>query len=114
MKLLKDLVVELTGSEQLQSELKQVNDCSSLESFLKKNGCGASAAEFADFARFMKSRNQCEGEMSDDEAESVAGGVQAYDFSGFYFGTSASMIAAAFDSWMKSGGGRITSSSLGR
>ena len=70
MKTLEEFVKEISTSEDLQKALKEIKDNASLEAILKKNGCGASADEFAKFVRA-----QSEGEIDDDESSAVAGGI---------------------------------------
>ena len=73
MKTLEEFVKEINGSEELQKALKEINDKAALEEFIKKNCCGATAEEFAEYVKSQAKGGQ--GELSDDEASSVAGGV---------------------------------------
>ena len=68
MKTAKEFYKEIVASNNLQEELKTVSK-ETLEAFLKKHDCDATAEDFAAFAR-----TQCEGEMADEAAESIAGG----------------------------------------
>ena len=72
MKTIEDFYKEIVGSKPLQDELKTIQDMDALALFLSKHGCHASAKEFADFVR-----SQSEGEIGDDDATAVAGGVSA-------------------------------------
>ena len=68
MKNVEEFYKEIVGSKELQEELKTVSK-ETLEAFLKKHDCDAIAENFAAFAR-----TQCEGEMTDETAEIIAGG----------------------------------------
>ena len=68
MKTVEEFYKEITETQALQDELKKTDD-EMLEAFLKKHDCAADAKEFKAFAR-----TQCEGEMADETAESIAGG----------------------------------------
>ncbi len=67
---------EINGSEEQRSEFGAIKDAAALEAFLKKHDCGASADEFTGYVR-----SQTEGEMTDDAAENVAGGLPRLLFS---------------------------------
>ena len=69
MKTIEELYKEIAGSPELQAELKDTSD-DMLGAFLKKHGCDADAKEFTEFVR-----SQSEGEIDDDEAVAVAGGI---------------------------------------
>ena len=68
MKTAEELYKEITESEELQAELKNTTP-ETLEAFLKKYNCAASAGDFISYVR-----SQAEGEMEDDDAGTVAGG----------------------------------------
>ena len=78
MKTVEEFIGEIGSSEQLQNELEAITDKDALEAFFKKNDCGATAEEYVDFVK-----SHYEEKLSEDDAESVAGGVQPYikDFS---------------------------------
>ena len=71
MKTIEEFYKEIAGSKELQEELKTLT-VDSLGEFLKKHGCNATAKEFVEFARL-----QSEGEIEDDDANTVAGGFTA-------------------------------------
>ena len=71
MKTLEAFVKEVGASKELQKELFALEDVASLEAFLKKNGCNATAEEF------VKAMAPAEGELTDDDAKAVAGGIIA-------------------------------------
>ena len=71
MKTLEEFVKEINASEELKKEILALEDQASLEAFLKKNGCNATAEEF------VKAMTPAEGELSDNDAGSVAGGVMS-------------------------------------
>ena len=70
MKTVEEFAKEIIGSAELQKELTEIKDKASLEDFLKKNDCGATATEFAKFVE-----TNGEGEISDETAGEIAGGV---------------------------------------
>ena len=70
MKTVEEFVKEINSSEKLQKELAEIKDKASLEVFLQKNGCGATAEEFAKFVA-----KSDEGEISDETAGEIAGGI---------------------------------------
>ena len=70
MKTAEEFVKEINKSEELQKALREIKDKTALEEFLKENGCGAAADEFA---ALVSSQN--EGEISEDEAAGAAGGI---------------------------------------
>ena len=70
MKTLEEFVKEVQASKELEDALKQIKDKASLEAFLRENGCEATVEQFA---KAMQSGD--EGEIDDDAAASVAGGV---------------------------------------
>ena len=72
MKTLKEFTEEINNSEELQKTLHAIKDKASLEGFLSQNGCEATADEFV---QFVNPSN--EGEISDDTAETAAGGWSA-------------------------------------
>ena len=68
MKTVEEFYKEITETQALQDELKKTDD-EILEAFLKKHDCVAGVEEFKAFVMA-----QCEGEMADETAESIAGG----------------------------------------
>ena len=72
MKTIEAFYKEIAGSKELQEELKKLNE-EALGEFLRKHDCEATAKEFADYANA-----QAEGELNDDAANDVAGGVSPY------------------------------------
>ena len=69
MKTIEAFIKEIEGSAELQTALKEIKDKDALAEFLKKNDVNATVEEFA---KAVKSK--AEGELSDDDAEAVAGG----------------------------------------
>ena len=73
MKVLDEFIKEIKASKELQAELKNVKDTVAADAFLKSHDCGATAKELSEF---IKSQiNDGQGELSDDEASSVSGGI---------------------------------------
>ena len=73
MKTLDVFIKEIKASKELQEELKKVKDMVAADAFLKAHNCDATAEELSDF---IKSQiNDGQGELSDDDASSVTGGV---------------------------------------
>ena len=73
MKTLDEFIKEITASSELQAELKKVKDTEGADAFLKKNDCDATAAELAEYLKSQM--NGAEGELSDDDASAVSGGL---------------------------------------
>lgn len=73
MKTSEEMYNELKGSKELRLEFSGVNDKNAMKAFLQKHGCGASAEEFAEYVR-----SQTEGELSDNDATAVAGGIPVF------------------------------------
>lgn len=69
MKTSEEMFREIKDSKELRLEFSWVNDKTAMKAFLQKHGCGASAEEFAEYVR-----SRTEGELSDNDAENVAGG----------------------------------------
>ena len=69
MKTIEEFIKEIGNSDEMKKELEAVSDKSGLEEFLKKYDCGATAE---DFVKTVESLS--EGEISDESAESAAGG----------------------------------------
>ena len=76
MKTVEELVKEINSSEEIKKTVSQIKDNTALSDFLKKQGCEASVD---DVAKFIKSQ-QREGEIGDDAASAVAGGIFAWLF----------------------------------
>ena len=70
MKTIEELYNEINASEELKKAVSAIKDKGALADFLKEHGCDASADEFE---KFVKS--QSEGEIGDDAAGAVAGGL---------------------------------------
>ena len=73
MKTLEEFVEELRNSEALQKEFCTISCDEELEGFLKKNDCEATIEDFVGFMQSALVKTE-EGELSDEEAEAVAGG----------------------------------------
>ncbi len=69
MKTIEEFIKEIEGSEALQKELEVIEDKDAAAAFLKKHDCGVTAEEFGKALKALS-----EGEISDDAAESAAGG----------------------------------------
>ena len=69
MKTIEELYEEIMGSKDLQEEIKKAS-VETLSEFLQKHDCKSTAKEFVDFAKA-----QAEGEIGDDDAGAVAGGL---------------------------------------
>ena len=73
MKTMQELYNEVMASEEMKKEfLEAAKAKESAEAFLKKYGCDASVE---DVDAFLKEKT--EGELADDELESVAGGSKS-------------------------------------
>ncbi len=75
MKTAMEFIKEIEGSEALQKELDAIRDSEALEAVLKKYDCGATVGEFNDALAEL-----CDGEISDDDVESAAGGITMSQF----------------------------------
>ena len=71
MKTIEAFIKEIEGSAELQAALKAIKDKDALAAFLKKNDVDGTVE---DFSKAIKAKNEAEGELSDDDAEAVAGG----------------------------------------
>ncbi len=71
MKAIQDFIKEIEGSAELQAALKEIKDKDALAAFLKKNDVDGTVE---DFGKAIKAKTEAEGELSDDDAEAVAGG----------------------------------------
>ena len=71
MKTIQDFIKEIEGSAELQAALKAIKDKDALAEFLKKNDVAGTVEEFVEA---VKAKAGEEGELSDDDAEAVAGG----------------------------------------
>jgi hypothetical protein len=79
MKTVQDFIKETEGNTALKNELKAINEKDALADFLKKNGVDATVEEFAEALKASISDGN-EGEISDDAAEAVAGGIDLWPF----------------------------------
>lgn len=68
------LYKEIIASDELKSAFVEAAKAQKLGDFLKAQGCEATEAEVVDF---LKSLQKGEGELADDELNSVAGGCDA-------------------------------------
>ena len=71
MKTIEAFIKEIEGSAELQTALKEIKDKDALAAFLKKNDVDGT---IEDFGKAIKAKTEAEGELSDDDAEAVAGG----------------------------------------
>ena len=74
MKTVEEFIKEIEGSEALRNELEELEPKDAV-AFLRKNDCGAT---FEEFCKALKAFY--EGEISDDEVESAAGGLPILRF----------------------------------
>lgn len=83
MKTAQDFIKEINGSAELQNEIKAIKDKDALAEFLKKNDVSATVEEFGKALKV-----QSEGEMTDNDAEAVAGGrwEWGYNLWHYFFG----------------------------
>ena len=77
MKTIEEFLKEIEETATLQDELKAIQDMDALAAFLKKHDVSGTVE---DFARALNAKAEAEGEISDDDADAVAGGIQAGDF----------------------------------
>ena len=68
------LYKEILASDELKSAFVEAVKAQKLGDFLKAQGCDATEAEVVDF---IKSLRSAEGELADDELNSVAGGCNS-------------------------------------
>ena len=68
------LYKKIIASDELKSAFAEAVKAQKLDEFLKSQGCEATGAEIVDF---LKSLQKAEGELADDELNSVAGGCDA-------------------------------------
>ncbi len=74
MKNAKEFIKEMENNEALKKELKAINEPDALAAFLEKNGVSTSLEDFAEAVKTSMVDGE-EGEISDDAAEAVAGGL---------------------------------------
>ena len=72
MKTIEAFIKEIEGSAELQTALKEIKDKDALAAFLKKNDVEGTVE---DFGKAIQAQAEAEGELSDDDAEAVAGGT---------------------------------------
>ena len=77
MKTVQDFIKEIEGSAELQAALKEIKDKDALAAFLKKNDVDGTVE---DFGKAIQAKAEAEGEISDDSAEAVAGGISLSNF----------------------------------
>lgn len=68
------LYKEIIASDELKAAFAEAVKAQKLDEFLKSQGCDAAGAEIMDF---LKSLRKGEGELADDELNSVAGGCNS-------------------------------------
>lgn len=68
------LYKKIIASDELKSAFAEAVKAQKLDEFLKSQGCEATGAEIVDF---LKSLQKAEGELADDELNSVAGGCNS-------------------------------------
>ena len=68
------LYKEIIASDELKSAFVEAVKAQKLDEFLKSQGCDAAGAEIMDF---LKALQKAEGELADDELNSVAGGCNS-------------------------------------
>lgn len=68
------LYKRIIASDELKSAFVEAVKAQKLDEFLKSQGCDAAGAEIMDF---LKSLRKGEGELADDELNSVAGGCNS-------------------------------------
>lgn len=68
------LYKRIIASDELKSAFIEAVKAQKLDEFLKSQGCDAAGAEIMDF---LKSLRKGEGELADDELNSVAGGCNS-------------------------------------
>ncbi len=68
------LYKRIIASDELKSAFAEAVKAQKLDEFLKSQGCEATGAEIMDF---LKSLRKGEGELADDELNSVAGGCNS-------------------------------------
>ena len=74
MKTLQELFDEVMGSDELKRAFVEAMKTTDIESFLKQNGCDATAEELAEFLAQKSASEDTPIELSDDALEAVAGG----------------------------------------
>ena len=77
MKTIEAFIKEIEGSAELQAALKEIKDKDALAAFLRKNDVDGTVE---DFGKAIKAKTEAEGELSDDDAEAVAGGKHWWEF----------------------------------
>lgn len=70
------LYATIMGSDELKAAFVAAAKEGKLAEFLKSQGCEATEAEVLEF---IKSKQNAEGEIADDELDSVAGGCNSFD-----------------------------------
>ena len=77
MKTIEAFIKEIEGSAELQAALKEIKGKEALAAFLNKNDVDGTVE---DFGKAIKAKTEAEGELSDDDAEAVAGGKHWWEF----------------------------------
>ena len=83
MKTIEAFIKEIEGSAELQAALKEIKDKDALAAFLRKNDVDGTVE---DFGKAIKAKTEAEGELSDDDAENIAGGGIFKNFFKFLLG----------------------------
>lgn len=112
MKTLQELYSEIIASDELKAAFAEAAKDGKAAEFLKAHGCEATAEELA---AFLKTRSN--GEISDEELDSVAGGCNdATSFEALFSTISAGVvcIAMALDSTSEAYAGRMKEGVDGR
>ena len=73
MRTIEEFIREIERSKALQDELKEIKDKDALADFLRKNDVCESVDELEHYAKTLY-----EGELSDDTAKAVAGGIPLF------------------------------------
>ena len=86
MKTVKQMFDEIQASEELKKEIMALEDMEAIEAFLKKHGCDEPVEKFLTCAK-LNSISKEEGELSDDDVASIAGGKRwtGLEWSGGWF-----------------------------
>ena len=75
MKTLQELFDEIMGSDELKRAFVEALKATSVEDFLKQNGCDATVEELAEFLEAKAASEDAPMELSEDVLAAVAGGT---------------------------------------
>lgn len=87
MKTIETFMEEISSSEALQTEFANISDNDMLAAFLKQNDCEATTEEFAAYMQSVYAEiadEETEGELSDEDAEDVQGGMGLINTRGLF------------------------------